>query len=232
MPDEMVKAIFEAKATFRKRWADLIEQQGYTFEVARFDTEVRRRHTVIWDHLLKALRTGKYDEYLMHLEREGRFQARANTRIEAVVGQTSAIMNIMWDVICSTQTVENNPALMRPITERLNQLRSRAETSIMSGFIDEQRIIQNELAAESAEERRLRLERTTLQDLIKGVHAFKLNRFKEAQTIFQPGDNRSILYFVMTGRVRLYEILPDGRAITLSILGVNDVFAQSNNNSS
>jgi CRP/FNR family transcriptional regulator, cyclic AMP receptor protein len=33
----------------------------------------------------------------------------------------------------------------------------------------------------------------------------------------------------MMGRVRLYEILPDGRAITLSILGVNDVFAQSNN---
>lgn len=232
MTDELAKALVEAKAAFRKKWADKVEQQGYGFDAAKFDAEVRRRHAVLWDQLLKALRTGRYDEYLVHLEREGRYQARASTRIESVVGQTSAIMNMMWEVIVSTSTVEANPSLLRPITERLNMLRSRAEGAILTGYIDENRVIQDELAAESAESRRLRLERTNLQDLIKSVHAFKLNRCKEGHKIFQPGDNRAILYFVMTGRVRLYEILPDGRAITLSILGVNDVFAQSNNHNS
>ncbi len=232
MNDELAKALSEAKAAFRKKWADMIEQHGYGFEVAKFDAEVRRRHMALWDQLLKALRSGRYDEYLVHLEREGRSQARAATRIESVVGQMSAIMNMMWEVIVSTSTIEANPSLLRPITERLNLLRARAEGAILNGYIDENRLIQEELAAESAESRRLRLERTTLTDLVKSIHAFKLNRYKEGYKIFQPGDNRSVLYFVMMGRVRLYEILPDGRAITLSILGVNDVFAQSNNHNS
>lgn len=232
MSDELAKALTEAKAAFRKKWADMIEQHGYGFEVARFDADVRRRHVNLWDHLLKALKSGRYDEYLTQLEKEGRCQARAGSRIEAVVGQMTSMMNMMWEVIISTGTVEANPAMLRPITQRLNGLRSRAEASILNGFIDENRLIQEELAAESAEARRLRLESISLQDLIKSIHAFKLTRYKEAQKIFQPGDNRSILYFVMMGRVRLYEILPDGRAITLSILGVNDVFAQSSNHSS
>lgn len=229
MSDDLAKALTEAKAAFRKKWTDLIEQQGYGFEVAKFDTEVRRRHNVLWDQLLKALKTGRYDEYLANLEREGRCQARAGSRIDAVVGQMTSMMNMMWEVLVSTSTVEANPAMLRPITERLNNLRARAESSMLNGYTDENRCIQDELAAESAEARRVRLESISLQDLIKSVHAFKLVRYKEAHKIFQPGDNRSVLYFVMMGRVRLYEILPDGRAITLSILGVNDVFAQSSN---
>lgn len=232
MNDELAKALTEAKAAFRKKWGDMIEQHGYGFEVARFDAEVRRRHMVLWDQLLKALRTNRFDEYLAHLEREGRYQARGATRIEAVVTQVSAFMNMVWEVIISTPSVETNPALLRPITEKLNILRARAESSMLNGYIDESRIIQEELANESNESRRLRLERTSLPDLIKSIQAFKLNRYKEGQKIFQPGDNRSVLYFVMVGRVRLYEILPDGRAITLSILSVNDVFAQFINHNS
>lgn len=229
MSEELAKALMEAKATFRKKWSELIEQRGYGFEVAKFDPEVRRRHMALWDQLLKALKTNHDSDYLSFLEREGRLQARASSRIEAVISQLSAMMNLIWDVISSTPSIESNPGLLRPLTEKMNVLRTRAESSILNGFIDETRIIQEELAAESSEVRRLRLERTSLQDLIKSVYAFKMVRYQQSQMIFQPGDNRSVLYFVMTGRVRLYEILPDGRAITLSILGVNDVFAQSSN---
>jgi CRP/FNR family transcriptional regulator len=227
--EELARALAEAKPAFRKKWSELSELRGYGFEVAKFDSEVRRRHMNLWEQLLRALKSGRYDDYLALLEKEGRMQARASTRIEAVVGQMSTMMNMMWDVVSTTQVVDNNPSLLKPITERFNNLRARAEGSILGGFLDESRVIQEELAAESVESRRLRLERSSLQDLIKSVHAFRLTRYQESQKIFQPGDNRSILYFVMMGRVRLYEILPDGRAITLSILSVNDVFAQSNN---
>lgn len=229
MSEELARALTEAKAVFRKKWSERIEQSGYGFEVAKFDPEVRRRHMALWDQLLKALRTSQDNEYLQYLEREGRLQARASTRIEAVITQLSSMMNIIWEVISCTPSIETNPALLKPLTEKMNLLRSRAESSILNGFIDESRIIQEELAAESIEVRRLRLERTSLQDLIKSVYAFKLMRYHQGHMIFQPEDNRSVLYFVMSGRVRLYEILPDGRSITLSILGVNDVFAQSSN---
>ncbi len=232
MSEELARALTEAKATFRKKWAEVIEQRGFAFDVAKIDADVRRRHMNLWELLIKSLKTGRYEEYVQALDREGRLQARASSRIESVVSQTSEMMNLVWEVISSTNAIETNPSLLKPLTEKLNIVRSKAETAILAGFIDESRHIQDELAAESAEARRQRLERTSLQDLIKSVHAFKLVRYNEGQKIFQPGDNRSVLYFVMMGRVRLYEILPDGRAITLSILSVNDVFAQSSNQNS
>ena len=229
MSEELAKALTEAKAAFRKKWSELIEQRGYGFEVAKFDSDVRRRHMALWEQLLKALRTNRDDDYLDFFNGKAVYRPVLLHRLEFVIGQLSAMMNIMWDVISTTPAIEANPALLRPLTNRLNTLRIRAESSILNGFIDETRLIQDELAAESSEMRRLRLERTNLQDLIKSVYAFKLVRYQQSQMIFQPGDNRSVLYFVMVGRVRLYEILPDGRAITLSLLSVNDVFAQSTN---
>ncbi len=228
MSQELAQALVEAKALFRQKWSELAERRGFGFEVAKMDGEVRRRHMGLWENLLKALRTDRDEDYLAALNREGRLQARASSRIEAVVNQTSELMNLVWETLSATSAIEANPALLRPLTQKLNRLRVQAEKAIMEGYLDEQRHIQLELAAESAESRRLRLEQTSLADLIKSIHAFKLSRYAQGQVIFQPGDNHANLYFVMSGQVRLYELLPDGRAITLSILGSNDVFACSN----
>jgi CRP/FNR family transcriptional regulator len=232
MSAELANALSEARASFRKKWAELIEQRGFSFEVAKFDGEVRRRHLRLWELLVKALKTGKYEDYQAALQQEGRLQARASSRIEAVIAQTTEMLNLMWEVLSSTSSLETNPALLRPLTQQLNTLRSKAESALLSGYLEESRQIQEELAAESIEVRRLRLERTSLQELIKSIRAFRLTRYQPGQNIFQPGDQRSVLYFVMSGQVRLYELLPDGRAITLSILGTNDVFAQSSTHTS
>ena len=227
MSEELARALVEAKAAFRKSWATLIEQQGFSFEVAQFDTEARRRHMALWDLLIKALKTGRYDDYLAALERDGRMQARSSTRVEAIVNQMIIFMNLIWDVVSDTPATQNNPQVLKLLGDRLNQLRARATTAIITGYQDEARRVQEELARESVQARRERIERTSLQDLIKSVHAFKLNRYAKAATVFSPGDNRNDFYFIMKGRIRLYEFLPDGRAITVSILGVNDVFAQT-----
>lgn len=226
MSQEFAHALTEAKGVFRAKWAEMIEQRGFGFDVAKIDGEVRRRHMGLWENLLKALRTDRDEEYLQALNKEGRLQARASSRLEAVINQTSELMNLMWSILSATPAVEANPALLKPLTQKINRLRLRAENAIMSGYVDEQRQMQAEMAAESAEARRLRLEQTSLPELIKSISSFKLTRYKQGQTIFQPGDQRSALYFLMTGRVRIYELLPDGRAITLSILSINDAFAQ------
>jgi len=124
--EDLARALAEAKPVFRKKWSILIDQRGYGFEVAKFDSDVRKRHMALWDQLIRALRTGRYDDYLTLLEKEGRLQARGSTRIEAVVGQMSTMMNMMWDIISNTSMVEINPTLLKPITERFNTLRSRA----------------------------------------------------------------------------------------------------------
>lgn len=228
MGDEVFKKAFaEAGMLFHKRWAAMVTQQNYTIDVAKFDPIVRKRHNALWDHLLKALINNHFEDYLALVENEGRLQTRASSRVEALVDQLAAIMNLLWEVLSATPTVEANPLLLRPLTERLNHLRSRAETAILTGAIDEKRLIQDELAHEGAKLYRMRLEQSNVQDLIKSLPAFKIRRYQEGQLIFQPGDNRSVLYFILAGRVRVYEILPDARCITLSLLTPNDVFAQS-----
>jgi CRP/FNR family transcriptional regulator len=229
MHELLGKALVDSEFIFRHKWTGLIEKRGYSVEVARFEPEVRRRHMALWDELIKALTTNKYEVYLTLVEAEGRLQARANSRVEALVGQLSEIMNLIWEVISTCPAIECNPSLLRPLTSRLNTLRSHAETAMMKGFMEESRLIQDERAAESHQVRRARLEGASLRDLIKSIKAFRISRHQQGQLIFQPNDERSVLYFVLEGRVRLYEILPDARAITYSILSAGDVFAQSKN---
>jgi CRP/FNR family transcriptional regulator len=207
----------------------MIEERGYTVEVAQFDVTVRNRHAAIWTQFLRGLETDQFEPYLSLIENEGRLQARASSRIESLLSQLSAIMNLMWDVISATPAIKAKPALLLPLTRTVNKIRLQAENAMLKGYLEESNLIEQERAAESAQMRRLRLERTNLQELIKSVRSFRLVRYVQGQLIYQPGDSRSSIYFIMAGRVRLYEILPDARAITLSILGKHDVFAQSTN---
>ncbi len=224
---ELSQAIMESKAVFRRKWAGLIEERGYRIEVAQFDPQAHNRHTALWMEFLKGLETNRFEPYLALLEKEGRMQARGCSRIDALLTQLTTIMNLMWDAISSVPSFASNPALLLPLTRTINLVRPQAESALLTGYLDESRLIEQEQTAESALQRRLRLERTNLQDLIKSIRDFRLVRYEAGQIAFQPGDNWSGLYFIMMGRMRIYEILPDARAITLSILGKNDVFAQS-----
>lgn len=233
MSQELASALNDAKPVFRRRWSELVTQRQYDFEVADFSPQVRRRHMALWENLIKGLHTERYEPYLALVEAEGRLQARALSRVESVVSQLTEIMNLVWDVLSTMPAFETDPRLLRPLTEKLNLLRSRAESALLTGFVDENRLIQEELAKESQLSRRYRLEQTSLAELIKSVQSFRLVRYDTGQLIFQPGDRGAgVLFFVMNGQVRLYELLPDGRSISLSILSTNDVFTQSNNRNS
>ncbi len=51
-------------------------------------------------------------------------------------------------------------------------------------------------------------------------------KFARGEEIFVPGLGTGQVYIVRTGCVRIYKTLPDGRAISLGLLGPNTVFAQ------
>lgn len=50
--------------------------------------------------------------------------------------------------------------------------------------------------------------------------------FEHGAEIFAPGSGDGVVYRVRAGHVRLYKVLPDGRSITLALLGPGDVFTQ------
>ena len=226
---ELAKALLEAKALFRKRWADIAEKQEFRLEVATFDIETRRRHVILWEQLLEALRTDNYCNYLDCVEKEGRIQARASTRIESLLGQLSELMNLVWNVISDTPATQANPLLLRAFADKLNSLRTQAQLAIMKGFEDESRKIEVELSAETAEKRQIRLDHTSIAEMIKSISAFRIMHYQKGQTLFKPTieERNPCLYFVLSGQIRLYQELVDGRAITLSLLSSSDVFART-----
>ncbi len=206
----------------------MVEQHQYDLEVAQFDQLTRQRHLALWEHLLTALISEQPADYLNMLNKEGRLQARAYSRVETLVTQLCLIMNLVWDLVSKADVFQSEPAGLLEFTRQLNKLRGEAEAMIIAGFQDEQRLISLELDHESLATRRLRMEQTSLLALIKSLPAFRLTHYPSNRLIFQPGDNRSMLYFILSGQIRLYELLPDGRCVSLSMLGKNDVFSQSN----
>ncbi len=78
-------------------------------------------------------------------------------------------------------------------------------------------------------------------DLMKKVDIFKelsgehlqqltplvaLHRFAEKQVIYMPSDPRARLYAVLSGRVKLTQVSPEGKELVLCVLGKGDVFGE------
>lgn len=51
-----------------------------------------------------------------------------------------------------------------------------------------------------------------------------LHRFSEKQVIYMPSDPRSRLHAVLSGRVKLTQVSPQGKELVLAVLGKGDVF--------
>ena len=226
---EIAPTLKEAKSVFRKRWAEQVKQHGYDLEVASFDTAVRRRHQALWENLVEAFQTDQFDPYLALVAQESRLQARACSRLEPLLTQLSQLLSLAWDIISSTPLIDSEPVRLLEVTRKVNWLRVQAESALITAYLDEQSLIEQEQAKESDARRHSRLRQMSLQDLIKSISSFKIVRYQPSQLIFQPGDSPANLYFVMSGQVRLYELLPDGRCVSLSILKTGDVFSHSKN---
>jgi CRP/FNR family cyclic AMP-dependent transcriptional regulator len=78
-------------------------------------------------------------------------------------------------------------------------------------------------------------------DLLKEVDVFKhfdtdqlreiasivsLHRFAEKQVIFMPSDPRARFYAIISGRVKLTQVTPEGKELVLCVLGEGDVFGE------
>ncbi len=77
----------------------------------------------------------------------------------------------------------------------------------------------------------LPLRDTTLADLFMGAdsewaHHMTRVRYPKGKIIFQPGDEPEALYLIHAGYVRLYRLSPEGREVTLGLLGDRDLFGE------
>jgi CRP/FNR family transcriptional regulator, cyclic AMP receptor protein len=230
MVKELARSLADAKGVFRRRWSDMVEQRAFKGAVAPFDSAVRERHTRLWETLIEGMANSNYEGYLTLIEKEGRVQARAAVQIQPLLTQLAEMLNMVWDILSSQPAVQENPKLLFSLTKETNLLRTRAQDAILRGYQDENRLIEAEYALETELERTRRFSQMDISEVLRSIPAFQIRKFKPRQLVFEPCDSRSTLYFILEGRIRIYELLPDGREVAFSILSEKDVFAQSTDN--
>lgn len=227
---EMAQNLVEAKGIFRLKWHELIEQGGYKAQVAPFTVEMRHKHAQLWDALIEALQTGRDDFYLELIEKEGRTQARAKTELQNLLAQLTQMMNLFWATLSESALAETEPKFFIEMTRQLNQIRTKVQKALLKGFTEETLAMEQEAATAKNMLRLNNYMQIDLQNLLSNIPAFHVKRYKPEQAIFQSyAEDKSWLYFILEGRVRIYEILPDGREVTFSFLNEKDVFVQSAN---
>jgi CRP/FNR family transcriptional regulator, cyclic AMP receptor protein len=228
MVKELARSLADAKGVFRRRWSDMVEQRAYKGDVAPFDAGVRERHTRLWEALIEGMATeGNYATYLTLIEKEGRVQARASVQLQPLLTQLAEMLNMVWNILSDLPAVQDNPKLLLSLTKETNALRTKAQDAILRGYQDEIRLIEAEHALETELARTRRFSELDIAEVLRGIPAFQIRKFKPQQLVFEPCDSRSTLYFILEGRIRIYELLPDGREVSFSILSEKDVFAQS-----
>jgi CRP/FNR family transcriptional regulator len=229
---ELTRVISDSNAILRIRWAKLTRHSKFVNGDDGLEMVTQLSYTPLWEKMLKALYTDLDKDYLSALKEEGRIQAREANEIQQVVQQINELLNLIWEVIGSTLSLEQNPGLLKFLAQRLNKLRIVSEKAILTGYLEEQNHLREKLILEDTRTGKPPLAKVDLAEFVRKINSFTLARYFKGQTIFKPGTTHFTLYFIMLGKVRLYELLPDGRSVTLSILDTRDVFAEFNRSSS
>jgi len=68
-----------------------------------------------------------------------------------------------------------------------------------------------------------------LHEIILRAKTFRLATYRRKQLIFSPTTASHPVHILIDGHVRLFELLRDGRAVTLALLGPGDIFSASPN---
>jgi CRP/FNR family transcriptional regulator len=179
--------------------------------------ETVAQHRMYWDAIVLAVETGQYDQVLSFSKQAGRFQSSQGIDLSDAIGRTIEATNMIE--IALLEANEGHVPPMEIINE-IADLRSMIAMAVAEGYKADQDERRETVRSPSDAKEQLRAV------LMRPGATFET-------TDLQPGDEVPPLYdagmkfhFVDHGKLRLYNLLPNGRCITLSILGPGDVFLQ------
>jgi CRP/FNR family transcriptional regulator len=198
---------------YNDRW---VEQTKADYKTTPRPETVSHHKDVYWDAIVRAVETSEFDELMNFAREAGRFQASQGFDLADAVGRTVEATNMIEFAV-----LEVNDGAIPPmeIVNEVAELRSMIVMAVVDGY-----------KVDQDARRKLETSEPTSQEQLRGV---MLRSKKFAETVLATGEEITPLYeggmkfhFVDYGKLRLYNLLPNGRTITLSILGPSDVFLQ------
>lgn len=197
---------------YKDRW---VAKSETDFATAARD-EIVNEHLVYWDAIVRAVESADFEELLNYSREAGRFQCRSGIDLSDAIKRTVHATNLI-----EVALLEANDGEVPPITiiNEIGDLRSIIAMAVAEGYKLETDS-QTDIAAALSMRERLRA------SLLRQRSRYTTYTLPPGDEIMPLYDAGMRFYFVESGKLRLYNLLPNGRTITLSILGENDVFLQ------
>ena len=208
MSNQLATLMRKGSSVYRDLWIAQ-SREGFGTEPK---PEVVDQHLGYWDTIAKAVEDNEFTN-LMKLSREaGQYQFSMNIDLSEAVKRTVEATNMIEIALLEANV--DVPSI--EIISEIAELRSMIVMAVVAGYNDSYATKDNKPAASDP----LRVA------LMRNPGKYSAVSLKTRDEIAPLYDEEMRFYTVESGKIRLYNLLPNGRAITLSILSEGDVFFQ------
>ena len=179
--------------------------------------ETVAQHLMYWDAIVRAVETSEFEQVLTFSRQAGLFQSTQGLDLSDAIGRTIEATNMIEIAL-----LEANDGSVPPleIINEIAELRSMIAMAVAEGYKAHQDELRAKIEPPSDAKEQLR---AILLRENAGYEVATLDAGDEVPPLYDAGMK---FHFVDYGKLRLYNLLPNGRCITISILGPGDVFLQ------
>jgi CRP/FNR family cyclic AMP-dependent transcriptional regulator len=179
--------------------------------------EMITQHLSYWDTLVEAVDANEYSELMKLAQSTGGYLHKLGIDIAEAIQRTVEATNTIEIALLEANSDEVSATEI--ITE-VADLRSMIVMAVVEGFREASSIADAKPKPRERSGERLRALLTRNEDMYPTVD------LRPGDEIGPPYDQELRFYAVKSGKLRLYNLLPNGRTITISILSEGDVFLQ------
>ena len=200
---------------YNDRWVEQTKSEYKTTPRA----ETVAQHNMYWDAIVRAVASSDFDELLGYSREAGRFQSSQGIDLSDAVGRTVEATN-MIEIALLEANDGTVPGI--DIINEIAELRSMIAMAVTDGYGADQDTKRTDAAKVAALASKEKLRAIMMRDARKYAVS-ELSASDEIAPLYEDGMR---FHFVDFGKLRLYNLLPNGRCITISILGPGDMFLQ------
>jgi CRP/FNR family transcriptional regulator len=197
----------------RSAYNDMWTERTRTGFATEPNGEVISRHLSYWDTIVTAVETNEFGELMQNARDAGRYQATMGLELSDAVNRTVSATNMIEIALLESNDGEASPI---DVIGEVADLRSMIVMAVVDGY---------KSATETAPKKEKSTDRLRAA-LLREPEKFKPIDLAAGDELGPLYDADLRFYAVASGKIRLYNLLSNGRTITLSILSENDVFFQ------
>jgi CRP/FNR family transcriptional regulator len=208
------KALVEMLRKSTQVYQNLWIAQSRTDFATEPKKEVVSQHLGYWDAIIRAVDGNEFSELTRMAREAGAYQCSSGMDLADAVRRTVEATNLIEMALLEANSDEPSLEVIGEVAE----LRSMLVMAVVAGY--NEALTKAAKTPEEPSTRRLR------EALLRNPGKYATIALKTGEEIGPLYDQEMRFYAVESGKLRLYNLLPSGRTITLSILSEGDVFFQ------